>query len=382
MDPTSSRLFMQPARIQVGAGALHECGPLLTTLNCRRIVVVHSRSVASALERFLSTLGCTFELTVLTGVPAEPTIDDFNGLQSSIASLQPDAVVGIGGGSVLDITKLLAALHPGHSVQGVFGTGLVSPRKVRLICAPTTAGAGSEVSPNAILYDAADRLKKAVISPELVPDAVLLDPSLALTLPPAITAATGIDALVHCIEAYANLAAHPFVDPYALEGIRLISRHLERAVHDGGDLAARSALAQGSLFGGLCLGPVNTAAVHALAYPLGSELRLAHGLSNALLLTAVLRFNLPGMTGRYAAISRALDVEAAGDDLTIAAAGVDRLDALIRGCGLKTGLAVHGVTPPQIPALAKSALRITRLLRNNPRVITQSDAEAIYHQAL
>ena len=136
-----------------------------------------------------------------------------------------------------------------------------------------------------------------------MPDAAYVDPMLTLSVPPAVTAATGMDALTHCIEAYANKFAHPMIDPIALEGIRLIARNLARAVEHGNDVAARTAVALGSLYGGMCLGPVNTAAVHALSYPLGSEFHVAHGVSNAVLLPHVLEFNLPAAPQRYADIA-------------------------------------------------------------------------------
>src|SRR5262249_33593618 len=155
-----------------------------------------------------------------------------------------------------------------------------------------------EVSPNAIFLDENDRLKKAAISPHLVPDAAYVDPLLMLTVPPAVTAATGIDALTHCIEAYVNRFAHRMIDSFALVGIRLISRCLARAVEQGDDIAARTDVALGSLYGGLCLGPVNTGAVHALAYPLGGEFGIAQGVSNAVFLAHVLEFNLPAAPAR------------------------------------------------------------------------------------
>src|SRR5439155_10799310 len=145
--------------------------------------------------------------------------------------------------------------------------GKLNARKTYLACLPTTAGTGSEVSPNAILMDESDQLKKGVISPHLMPDAAYIDPMLTLGAPPAVTAATGIDALTHCIEAYANKFAHPMIDLYALEGIRLIGDNLARAVADGSNIEARTHLALASMYGGMCLGPVNTGAVHALAYP-------------------------------------------------------------------------------------------------------------------
>src|SRR5699024_3953020 len=194
-----------------------------------------------------------------------------------------------GGGSVLDVAKLVAAqLNNGQSLEDIVGIKKLKNRDFLLICMPTTSGTGSEVSPNAILLDQRDNQKKGIISPFLVPDIVYADPLLTVTLPPSVTAATGIDALTHCIEAYANRFAHPLVDMYALEGIRLISSNIVEACKNGQDIEARSGMILGSLYGGVCLGPVNTAAVHALSYPLGSQFHIAHGLSNAILFPDVL----------------------------------------------------------------------------------------------
>jgi len=288
-------------------------------------------------------------------------------------------VLGIGGGSALDVAKLTAALsRDGPPVREVFGINLLQGRGLFLACLPTTSGTGSEVSPNAILLDEPDQMKKGVVSPHLVPDAAIVDPFLTLSVPPAVTAATGLDALTHCIEAYANKFAHPVVDLYALEGIRLISANLLRAVRDGADLEARAALALGSLYGGLCLGPVNTAAVHALAYPLGGRFHVAHGVSNAVLLCEVLRFNLPQATERYAKVALALGVEGNGSSLSLAQRGVDHLARLMQLCGVPQRLSELGVPREAIPSMAKAAMQVTRLLKNNPRPVTEHDAIQIY----
>jgi alcohol dehydrogenase class IV len=201
-------------------------------------------------------------------------------------------------------------------------------------------------------------------------------------VPPEVTAATGLDALTHCIEAYANRSAHPLVDPIALEGIRLIGRSLLRAVSDGENTGARGEMALGSLYGGLCLGPVNTAAVHALAYPLGGRLHIAHGVSNAVLLPHVMEFNLPAMPERYARIALSLGVGEAGGARETALRGVETVKALASKCAIPTGLAALGVTADAIPAMAAEALTVTRILKNNPRELTQADAEAIYWSAM
>jgi alcohol dehydrogenase class IV len=385
--PPATVTLRQPPRLGFGPGCALDCAAELTARGAKRVLVVLSASARKAAAPVLDALRAqSFDLILREGVPPEPTVSDLEKLQSSLAASREsfDAVLGIGGGSVLDIAKLLAALHgqPG-SVSTYFGLHLLPQRRIPLICLPTTSGAGSEVSPNAILYDESAKLKKAVISQWLVPDAAFVDPQLTVTLPPATTAATGIDALSHCLEAYANRAAHPTVDLYALEGIRLLATSLERAVRNGADLAARSDCALGSLYGGLCLGPVNTAAVHALSYPLGSEFRLAHGLANALLLPHVVRFNLPAAPARYAAIARALGVSApAGtSDERVAALGVEKLFSLNAACGLPSKLSAVGVPSDAIPRMAVDALKITRLLKNNPREVTLADAEQIYRDA-
>jgi alcohol dehydrogenase class IV len=207
------------------------------------------------------------------------------------------------------------------------------------------------------------------------------DPELTYSMPPGVTAATGIDAMVHCLEAYANRHAHPIVDVYALEGVRRIGRSIETAVRDGRDRAARADVMLGALYGGLCLGPVNTAAVHALSYPLGGEYRVPHGVANSLLLTHVFRFNLPAMPGRYADLAVALGCPRTATDLATAEAGLRRLEELARDCGIPRCLRDVGVPESDLPRLAREAMKVTRLLRNNPRDLTAADAEHIYRAA-
>ena len=280
------------------------------------------------------------------------------------------------------MAKLVAALTRSQkTAPEIFGINLLSSRALPLVCLPTTAGTGAEVSPNAILLDETDALKKGVVSPHLVPDAAFVDPLLTLSVPAVVTAATGLDALTHCVEAYANQFAHPIVDTYALQGIRLIAPNLVRAVRDGQDREARAALALGSLYGGLCLGPVNTAAVHALAYPLGGKFHIAHGVSNALLLPHVLRFNFSAAPARYAEIALALGVPKNGSDLATAEAGVAFLSGLSRACGVPQRLRELGILPTDLPALARAAMQVQRLLKNNLRPVTEADAVNIYEAA-
>ncbi len=289
--------------------------------------------------------------------------------------------MGIGGGSVMDTAKLIAAqLHNDQTVESILTDGFVKRREVYLACIPTTSGTGSEVSPNAIFVNAAGN-KVGVISPELVPDAAYIDPALTTSVPPSVTAATGIDALAHCLEAYTNKFAHPIIDLVALEGIRLIGGFLLRAYQNGSDMEARSNVALGSMYGGMCLGPVNTAAVHALAYPLSTEFHIPHGLSVALLLPYVMEFNAIASPERYAQVSVALGSADKGSHLETAAEGVRLIKTLIQNCGLPSGLAEAGVPFDALNRMAVAAVQIQRLMKNNPREMTVADAGQIYTNA-
>jgi alcohol dehydrogenase class IV len=375
--------LLQPGRVVFGAGSAAHSVEHVVGLGLRRVLLVTAPpiiSLAEGLAAGLSKDGAS--VSIYAEIASEPTIRTFEAALEAARVHKPDVVIGLGGGSALDVAKLVAALYgQDEDVRDMFGINKIRSRRTYLVCLPTTAGTGSEVSPNAILLDEADQLKKGVVSPYLVPDAAFVDPQFTVSLPPAVTAATGMDALVHCVEAYANRFAHPLVDLYALQGIKLIGSSLLRAVSQGDDLEARTDMARGSLYGGLCLGPVNTAAVHALAYPLGGEFHVAHGVSNAVLLPHVVEFNLPAAPERYADVGLALGAQAGGSTLDAAQHGLDRMRELSRSCGIARGLAELGIPSEAIPRLASSAMTVTRLLKNNLRDLTLADAEAIYRAA-
>jgi alcohol dehydrogenase class IV len=375
--------LQQPKRIVFGDGALQQAAEIVD-LGIRRVLVVTSTPIVSLARPLVAALekrGAS--VSVFGTVDSEPSISLFETVFEVARSVDPDAVVGIGGGSPLDVAKLVAALHgSGQRIREVFGIGLVKGRKAHLVCLPTTAGTGSEVSPNAVFLDEADQLKKGVVSPFLVPDAAYVDPLLTHSMPASVTAASGVDAMVHCIEAFANRFAHPTVDLYAARGIQLISAHVARAVKNPDDAVAREKMALGSLYGGLCLGPVNTAAVHALAYPLGGEFKITHGVSNSLLLRHVIEFNLPAAFGRYAEIARMMGIEGTGSDEKVARLGQQRMVEICEECRLPSRMSQLGVPEQAVPRMAKAAMTVTRLLKNNPREVTEEDAERIYRAAL
>src|SRR5215469_16469076 len=235
--------LLQPPRVMFGNGCARSCIELLAQRNSKRIMLVTSKSVRPQIEFLFEDLkrsGC--EIIESKFIPREPTLTLFEAILAEARGEKIDSVLGVGGGSVLDVAKLIAALAQSpQNISDVFGINLLQARNLFLVCLPTTAGTGSEVSPNAILLDEAAELKKGVISPHLVPEAAFIDPLLTISVPPDVTAATGLDALTHCVEAFANKFAHPITDHYALRGIRLISENLLHAVRDGKDADARAA---------------------------------------------------------------------------------------------------------------------------------------------
>lgn len=370
--------------ISFGAGAALRCADDLRDGGARSLFLVTTKptlALCDALIEVIRANGST--VTIWHDIAGEPTIAEFKSALQAARDCGAEAVIGLGGGSAMDVAKLVAALFDGRQqIENVIGVDRLHARALPLACIPTTAGTGSEVTPIAILGDEDADLKKGVVSPHLIPDFAYLDPVMTVSMPAPVTAATGLDALTHCIEAYANRFAHPLADVHALAGIKLIAANLERAVKHGPDLDARAAMLRASYYGGLCLGPVNTAAVHALAYPLGGEFHIAHGVANALLLPHVLRFNLPSSPRRYAEVAHAMGITATGDDHADALAGIDQITALSKSCGVDLSMARHGIPRDAIPRMATAAMTVTRLLERNPREVTEADCVRIYEAAL
>ncbi len=371
-----------PNKLIFGNGVMTQLAEELIQLNCKEVILLTIKPLQSQLAGFIDELQKNNIVVITdTSIEQEPTFSDFRRILSELKNSNADTVIGIGGGSVLDVAKLVAAqLDNTQTLEEIVGNGLLKGRNKRLICVPATSGTGSEVSPNAILVDDENQ-KKGIISPYLVPDMVYADPLLTLSLPASITAATGLDALTHCLEAFTNKFSQPFIDMYAFEGMRLIAGNLEEAVKNGQNKEARSEVALGSILGGFCLGPVNTAGVHALSYPLGSMFHLPHGLSNALLLPYVMEFNYTANPKKYAEVAIALGCRRENTDEETAVAGVAKIKELIQACGIPARLRDLNIPQETIPQMAEDAMKITRLLVNNPREIMLTDAISIYNAA-
>ena len=373
--------LLQPQKIVFGTGCIQTLVEDYKKMGLQRLFVLTAPPIRPLIEDTLAELkSAGVNIEVFQDIVAEPTVNDFKKILEVARQFKADSVVGVGGGSVLDVTKLIAAfINSDQLVEDCFGTGFIKQKGLWFACLPTTAGTGSEVSPNAILLDERDHLKKGIVSPFLIADVAYVDPKLTWTVPAKVTADTGMDALTHCIEAYTNKFAHPSVDIYALQGIRLIAANLEKAVKNGQDQEASEALAFGSLYGGLCLGPVNTAAVHALSYPLGGEFHIPHGLSNAILLPSVMKFNMPANIKRHAEVAIALGCQPGKNDEETAQRGVDFIYQLADAVGIPKKLTDLGIPQTAVDGMAKAAMQVQRLLKNNPREVTEQDARDIYN---
>ncbi|MFP4222975.1 MAG: iron-containing alcohol dehydrogenase [Phycisphaeraceae bacterium] len=378
--------FKMSGSLRFGAGALAQLPDELARFPEGPMLIVTDPGIVAC--GLLDTLRDTLaevdrELAVFDQIEPDPSVETAAACAGAAKQAGAAVLIGFGGGSSIDMAKVAAVLAThGGSPLDYAGIGQVPEPGLPVVAVPTTAGTGSEVTPIAVLSDKAAHLKKGIVSDHLYPALALVDPELMAGLPPKVTAYTGMDALTHCIEAYTNRFSHPFIDAFAERGIRLIGRSIRRAWCDGSHLDARSEMAMGSLYGGLCLGSVNTAAVHALAYPLGGTFNIPHGLANTLLLPHVMAVNLVADLAKYARVAELLGEPVEGlSQRDAALASVEAVRQLAADLGMDLRLREFGIEESDIPAMAEGAMKVTRLMNNNPRCLTEEDCAAIYQAA-
>lgn len=320
---------------------------------------------------------------VFSGVRADPPEAAVLEAVDAARRHEADLVIGFGGGSSMDVAKLVAVLaRSPQPLADIYGIGKVSGGRLPLVQVPTTAGTGSEVTNIAIVTTGATT-KMGVVAPQLYADLAILDAALTLGLPPGVTAATGIDAMVHAIEAYTSRhKKNPLSDACAREALGMLSRNLIRACEHGADLEARQAMLLGACLAGQAFSNAPVAAVHALAYPIGGIFHVPHGLSNALVLPHVLRFNMPAAAALYAELAAIVVPHASGSADARAEALVVAMQQIARTTGIETTLRQVGIKESDLDRLADDAMLQTRLLGNNPRELGRADARAIYAAAL
>lgn len=367
-----------------GSGSIARIGEIAAQHLGPRVALVTDAGLVKAglLEKALHALEeAGLAVDVFDGVVADPPEAVVQAAVEKACAFDARAVIGFGGGSSIDVAKLVALLaRSGETLAETYGVGVAKGPRLPLLAVPTTAGTGSEVTPISIVTTGAHE-KKGVVSPLIIPDIALLDPDLTLNLPPHVTAATGIDAMVHAIEAYTSTSANnnPVSKALAREALRLLGRNIERAVHHGRDGEARAAMLLGSMLAGQAFANSPVAAVHALAYPVGGHFGVPHGLSNALVLPHVLRFNASACETAYAELAPHAFPTLEG--CASADAFVEALATLCMKVGLQPRLRDVGIPQDALPLLAEDAMKQTRLLVNNPRPLSLDDARAIYEAA-
>lgn len=383
LDKYSLRL---PKVVYGGESPTEELAAALRKEGVARVVVFTDASLrrlglVDLVTEAVEAAGAAFQ--IVDDVPAEPTYGQVQTVVDQVKGAGADTIVAVGGGSVMDAAKLAAVCATdAYTVHDLLADPLRAVKQLRTVMVPTTAGTGAEATPNAIVAVPEDELKVGIVSDAMIADYVVLDARMIKGLPRPIAASTGIDALCHAIECYTSTKANPFSDAFALEAFDLIVNNIETACDDPEAMDAKRAMQIASFYAGIAITASGTTAVHALSYPLGGKYHVAHGVSNAILLSPVMHFNEPAVRERLAA---AYDRAIRGDAATVeekSAAVIERMDQIVRHLDIPRKLDELGVTGVDVDQLAAAGMTVQRLLVNNMREVTLDDARAIYAQIL
>lgn len=378
--------FRTAQTLITGRDSISKIGEEAKKLGSKKAIIITDKVIRQTglLSKVIFSLEeINLAVDIMDEVMPEPPFENLEQMMIQLGGKEYDLLIGVGGGSVLDATKVLSIMLTNQgNVRDLVGIEKVQNAGISTILVPTTSGTGSEVTYNAIFTDVRDKVKKGIVSPYLLPKVAIVDPALTLTVPPSVTAATGMDALVHAVESYTAIRAGELTDGIALQAIKLISRSLRKAVYNGKDVKAREDMAMGSLLAGISLGNAGVGAVHALAYPLGGKFKVPHGVANSLLLPFVMKYNVVADLEKFAEVAKALGENIEGLSLREAAnCTVYALTQLAQDIGIPSSLKDVGVTAEDIPNLAEEASKIDRLLNNNPRWLTVKEIEKIYEEA-
>ena len=383
----STYSILNAGRIVAGPDSIEQIADIVKDYGASRVLIISDKGVARAglIDRPKALLEAAgIAVSILDDTPPEPEVEQANAIFNAAKNAACDMVIGIGGGSAMDVAKLTAVLlNNDVTLRELLDKAPIPRRGLPTLMIPTTAGTGSETTPNSIVLVPEDELKVGIVSPKLMPDCVILDPKMTLGLPPAITASTGMDALCHAIECYTSKKGNPFSEMIALKAISLITRSIRRAFNTGTDIDARHDMLLGAMYGGMCIATSSTTAVHALAYPLGGKYRIAHGVSNAILLPFVMRFNAVGNEDKFrdVAVAMGLDVDPA-DSKAATGKFIEAIFELNRDLRIPSDLKRWNITAADLETLVEGAAKVTRLLDNNPRPMDKADIRAIYTQLI
>jgi len=378
--------FTGAKKIVFGRGSFAALPEHIAELKIQRPLVVLDRNLAEAgfreqVDGILAKAGIGY--VIFDKTEPEPPLELADEGTKLALKKKCDGIIGIGGGSAMDLAKAIAVLAANKGkAEDYLGLNRVPGPGLPKIMVPTTAGTGSEVTFTAVFIRKKLKKKEGMNSPYLYPELALLDPELTLSLPPHPTAATGIDALCHAIESYTSVTASPMSEMMSIEAIRLISDNLRTAVHDGTNIEAREAMLLGSLYAGLGLANAGVTAVHSLSYPLGGKYGVSHGLANTIMLPRVMAFNLPGALEKFVDIAEVMGEIV--DNLPLREAAylaVKAVEGLIEDCGIMTTLEELEIPESDFPELAKVAITVARPLANNPCKMTLEEMVELYQEA-
>lgn len=324
------------------------------------------------------------EAVVIDSLVPEPSCDDAQRVIEEFYKTEADAIVAIGGGSVMDMAKLASILADRkHTVRELVKDPSLGKKSVMTVMIPTTAGTGSEATPNSIVLVPEEELKVGIVNSDMIADAVVLDAVMIAKLPRKIAAATGIDALAHAIECYTSNKANPFSDMYALEALDLIMNNIEKACDDANAMKEKNNMLIAAFYAGIAIAASGTTAVHALSYPLGGKYHIAHGVSNAMLLVPVMEFNEPAIREKLAAAFDRVNHEASSFSTEEKSEKmIERLLEIVKHLDIPTSLSEYGVPKDDLEVLVNAGMQVTRLLNNNMRKVTAEDARYIYSRLL
>jgi len=378
--------FTGASKIVFGNGAFEQLAEQIGELGGKTPLIVLDRNLSvSGLKERVSNYfkNAGMGIVIFDRVEGEPPLELADEGAKAASTGKCDIVVGIGGGSTMDVAKAIAVITANKGkAKDYLGLNNVPGPGLPTIMVPTTAGTGSEVTFTSVFIRKDLNKKEGMNSPYLYPDIALLDPELTLSIPSHVTATTGVDALCHAIESYTSITASPMSELVSLEAIGMISSSLRTCVHNGSDLEARGQMLLGSMYAGLGLANAGVTAVHSLSYPLGGMYGIPHGLANTLLLPAVMNFNLPAALEKFAVIAEVMGESTADLSLNDAAGmAVAAVEDLIDDCCIFDSLETLEIEEEDFPKLAKAAMTVARPLANNPRKVTEEDAIEIYNDA-
>lgn len=319
---------------------------------------------------------------ILSDLPSEPSADEAQSVAEAFYATGADLIIAVGGGSVMDIAKLASVIKEGElKVRDLLKDPSRGKKWVHTLLIPTTAGTGSEATPNSIVTVPEEDLKVGIVNGEMLPDHVILDAAFIRNLPSSIAASTGLDAMCHAIECFTGNKANPFSDIFAKESLSLIFANLEKAC-EGGDMDAKQNMLLASFYAGIAIAASGTTAVHALSYPLGGKYHIPHGVSNAILLVPVMRFNADAILDRMAMVYDLAGGNGAGTDIEKSDWVINRLNDMVVKLNIPSDLGAFGVNIEHLDTLAESGMKVTRLLNNNVKKLTIDDARNIYSEIL